>query len=86
MWITGSYFGPCGLCGLRIQWIMDIVDYIYIIQWITGYNSVAPQNALAFVPCYLIPTYSKFMFFLQIPMLVFGNIDKHQYINSKIIQ
>ena len=35
----------------------DYVDYGYsglYIQWITGYNSVAPQNALAFVPCYFL--------------------------------
>ena len=31
------YFGPCGLCGLWMH---------------RGLCGVAPQNALAFIPCY----------------------------------
>ena len=57
------------------MWIMDTVDcrdyvdYGYsglYIQWITWYNSVAPQNALAFVPCLLIEKKKKICYFLKI--------------------
>ena len=40
------YFGPCGLCGL---WMHRGLCGLWI-HWIM---CVAPQNALAFIPCLL---------------------------------